>query len=226
MTLRVEYLDLGTIEYGEGWARQRELFDGLVAKKTAGGGDPAKAGYLIVCEHPPVYTIGKSGRDGNLLVGEDTLRGRGAQLFHIDRGGDITFHGPGQVVAYPILDLERLGLGLRGYIEAMEQAVIDAMAELGIVAGRIAGKTGVWLSDSRGERKICAIGVRSSRYITMHGLALNVATDLGWFELINPCGFVGGQVTSVDAERGQDTDIELVKRLLVTKLEKNMNFKI
>jgi lipoyl(octanoyl) transferase len=222
----VEYLDLGTVEYGEGWARQRELFEGLVAEKAAGDGDPVKAGYLIVCEHPPVYTIGKSGRDGNLLVSEEFLREKGAGLFRIDRGGDITFHGPGQVVVYPILDLERLGLGLRGYIEAMEQAVIDALAELSIAAGRIKGKTGVWVKDARGERKICAIGVRSSRYITMHGLALNVATDLGWFELINPCGFAGGRVTSVDAERGQTTDIELVKRLLVAELTKNMNFKI
>jgi lipoyl(octanoyl) transferase len=226
MIPRVEYLDLGVVDYGEGWRRQRELFDGMVAEKVAGTGDPSKAGYLIVCEHTPVYTIGKSGHDGNLLVSEDFLRSRGAELYHIDRGGDITFHGPGQVVVYPILDLERLGLGLRGYIEAMEQAVIDTLAELNIVAGRIPGKTGVWLSDGRGERKICAIGVRSSRYITMHGLALNVATDLKWFELINPCGFVGGQVTSVDAERGEAIDIELVKRLLATKLEKNMNFKI
>jgi lipoyl(octanoyl) transferase len=226
MTPQVEYLDLGTIEYGECWERQRELFDGLVAQKVAGTGDPSKAGYLIVCEHPPVYTIGKSGRDGNLLVSEAFLRERGAALFHIDRGGDITFHGPGQMVVYPILDLERLGMGLRNYIEAMEQAVMDALEELDITGTRIAGKTGVWLSDCCGERKICAIGVRSSRYITMHGLALNVSTDLGWFGLINPCGFTGGKVTSVDAERGRKTDMESVKRLLIAGLEKNMNFKI
>jgi lipoyl(octanoyl) transferase len=226
MTPQVELLELGTIDYAECWTLQRRLFEGLIAQKVADTSDPTRAGHLIVCEHPPVYTIGKSGREGNLLVSEEFLRSKGAELFHIDRGGDITYHGPGQVVVYPILDLERLGLGLRQYIEAMEQAVIDVLGEIGIAAGRVVGKTGVWLSDSRGERKICAIGVRSSRYITMHGLALNVATDLRWFDYINPCGFVGGAVTSTDAELGHPTDIDLIKRLLVAKLEKNMNFKI
>jgi lipoyl(octanoyl) transferase len=250
----VELLDWGVVPYGEALARQRKLFDELVAAKegnaadagapgggkaeskvvTSGGG---KAGWLIFCEHPHVYTIGKSGQAENLLVGEDFLRSRGAELFRTERGGDITYHGPGQLVGYPILDLERVGLGLREYIEAVEQSVIEAVAEFGIEAGRVAGKTGVWVTGSgsrrlsaegqggergaetisatggahnradgrfsrkpEGARKICAIGVRASRGVVMHGFALNVTTDLEWFGLINPCGMAGAGVTSVEKE--------------------------
>lgn len=221
-----EYLDPGTIEYGECWKRQQELFDGLVAEKNAGSGDPLKAGYVILCEHPHVYTLGKSGHTENLLVSEDFLRKKGAALYRIDRGGDITYHGPGQIVGYPILDLEKIGLGLREYIEAMEQAVIETVAQFGITAGRSEGKTGVWIADARGERKICAIGVRSSRFITMHGFALNVATDLAWFGYINPCGFVDGGVTSIEAERGGKVSMDAVKAILRDRISKNMNINI
>ncbi len=226
MTPSVELLDLGTIDYRECWERQQKLFDGLVAEKTGGPGDPSKAGYLILCEHPHVYTLGKSGHEENLLVGEDFLRSVGAEFYRIDRGGDITYHGPGQIVGYPILDLEKTGMGLRDYIAAVEQSVIETVAEFSIAAGRSEGKTGVWIRDARGERKICAIGVRSSRFVTMHGFALNVATDLKYFDYINPCGFAGGGVTSVNAEIGRKADIELVKQLLCAKIEKNMNINI
>lgn len=170
--------------------------------------DPA-AGTILLVEHPPVYTLGKSGRAENLLVDRDSLAALGAGFFHIDRGGDITFHGPGQLVCYPILDLERLGLGLRDYIGALEEAVIRTVAEYGIEAGRVVGASGVWLGEGaipggRGPvRKICAIGVRASRYITMHGLALNVATDLAWFARINPCGFADRGATSIERETGR-----------------------
>lgn len=186
--------------------------------------DDPTAGTILLVEHPPVYTLGKSGRAENLLVGRETLAAMGAGFFHIDRGGDITFHGPGQLVCYPILDLERLGLGLRDYIDALEEAVIRTVATYGIEAGRMAGASGVWLGEgvtSRGRgavRKICAIGVRASRYITMHGLALNVATDLAWFARINPCGFADRGATSIERETGQTVDQAVVGRTLLGHL--------
>ena len=236
MTPSVELLDLGTIDYKECWERQQELFDRLVAEKTGGttgdpakarsfpsrGGVPDRAGWLILCEHPHVYTLGKSGHEENLLVGEEFLHSVGASFYRIDRGGDITYHGPGQIVGYPILDLEKTGMGLRGYIEAVEQAVIETVAEFGIEAARSEGKTGVWIKDARGERKICAIGVRSSRFITMHGFALNAATDLKWFDHINPCGFTGGGVTSIEAETGRSVAMEDVKEVLCGRLASNL----
>lgn len=221
-----EFLDLGTIDYGECWELQRRLFGELAAEKAEGTGHPEKAGWLILCEHPHVYTLGKSGHDANLLVDEEFLRSRGASFYRIDRGGDITYHGPGQIVGYPILDLEKTGMGLREYIEAMEQAVIETVAEFGIEAGRSEGKTGVWVRDERGERKICAIGVRSSRFITMHGFALNAATELGWFDYINPCGMVGGGVTSIEAETGRKADMEQIKAILRGRLSENMKVNI
>ena len=176
----------------------------------------AEAGTVLLVEHPPVYTLGKSGHAENLLVSREALEAAGAQFFHIDRGGDITFHGPGQLVVYPILDLERLGIGLRDYIDALEEAVIRTVAEYGIAAGRIAGASGVWIDPAgRRPRKICAIGVRSSRYVTMHGLALNVSTDLGWFSRINPCGFTDRGVASIASETGREVPMDDVKKQVV-----------
>ncbi len=226
MTPSVEFLDLGTIAYKECWERQQEMFNRLLAEKAEGRGDPGKAGYLILCEHPHVYTLGKSGCEENLLVSEESLMSAGASFYRIDRGGDITYHGPGQIVGYPILDLEKTGMGLRDYIAAVEQSVIETVAEFGIAAGRKEGATGVWINDARSERKICAIGVRSSRFITMHGFALNVATDLKYFSHINPCGFAGGGVASIEAETGRKVPMEEVKRLLCRKLMLNMNINI
>ena len=206
--------DLGQMDYKACWDLQQTLFDALTAGKTNRTAAPEsatpsseEAGTILLVEHPPVYTLGKSGHAENLLVGREALEAMGAQFFHIDRGGDITFHGPGQLVCYPILDLERLGIGLRAYIDALEESVIRTVAEYGIRAERIAGASGVWVgagiaqegdhrtADGGGKctpagapRKICAIGVRSSRYITMHGFALNVTTDLEWFSRINAYG--------------------------------------
>ncbi|MBQ4278896.1 MAG: lipoyl(octanoyl) transferase LipB [Rikenellaceae bacterium] len=167
---------------------------------------------LILCEHPAVYTLGKSGHEGNLLVDETFLRKINASYYRTDRGGDITFHGPGQLVGYPILDLERLGLGLREYVDLLEEAVIATAADYGIGAGRLAGATGVWVGAGGARpRKLCAIGVRSSRYVTMHGFALNVTTDLGYFGYINPCGFTDKGVTSLAAELGRAVMMDEVK---------------
>ena len=190
-----------------------------VEPSGATGEGSASAGTILLVEHPPVYTLGKSGHAENLLIGREALEAMGAQFFHIDRGGDITFHGPGQLVCYPILDLERIGIGLREYIEALEEAVIRTVAEYGIAAGRIAGASGVWIDPGKARpRKICAIGVRSSRYVTMHGFALNVTTDLEWFSRINPCGFTDRGVTSIAAETGSQPSIQEVKQLVIREL--------
>ena len=226
--------DLGRMDYKACWDLQQELFDARVARKRAGSipvpgtdGDPDDAGTVLLVEHPPVYTLGKSGHAENLLVNQEALEAMGAQFFHIDRGGDITFHGPGQLVCYPILDLERLGIGLREYIEALEEAVIRTVAEYGIAAGRIAGASGVWIDPGKARpRKICAIGVRSSRYVTMHGFALNVTTDLGWFTRINPCGFTDRGVTSIERETGRKAPMGEVKSLVVKFLSEILNVRI
>ena len=225
--------DLGQMDYKACWDLQQTLFDALTAGKTNRTAAPEtatpsseEAGVLLV-EHPPVYTLGKSGHAENLLVGREALEAMGAQFFHIDRGGDITFHGPGQLVCYPILDLERIGIGLREYIEALEEAVIRTVAEYGIAAGRIAGASGVWIDPGKARpRKICAIGVRSSRYITMHGFALNVTTDLEWFSRINPCGFTDRGATSIERESGAKVPMDDVKRLVVKFLSEILNVRI
>ena len=212
------------MDYKACWEYQQRLFDTLLQAK----GTPAEgAGYLLLVEHPAVYTLGKSGHAENLLVGEEYLRSIGAEFYHIDRGGDITFHGPGQIVGYPILDLERIGLSLRDYIDALEGAVIRTVARYGIRAGRIAGASGVWIAEKgAAPRKICAIGVRSSRYITMHGFALNVTTDLGWFTRINPCGFTDRGVTSIERETGRKAAMGEVKELVVKFLSEILNVRI
>lgn len=220
-------MDLGVMEYDKCRHLQQSLFDELLAAK-ASATEEMPPQRLILVEHPPVYTLGKSGREANLLVNTDYLESLGATFHQTDRGGDITFHGPGQIVGYPILDLEREGIGLRAYIEAIEQTVIDTLADYGIAAERSEGAAGVWLAPHRGRplRKICAIGVRSSRYVTMHGFALNVNTNLDWFELINPCGFTDRGVTSIAKELGREVDIEEVKSRLVAHFAENINVKI
>lgn len=202
-----------------------------VEPSGATGEGSASAGTILLVEHPPVYTLGKSGHAENLLIGREALEAMGAQFFHIDRGGDITFHGPGQLVCYPILDLECLGIGLRDYIGALEEAVIRTVAVYGITAGRMAGASGVWIgvgnrTSARVPRKICAIGVRSSRYITMHGFALNVTTDLEWFTRINPCGFTDRGVTSIERETGRKAAMGEVKELVVKFLSEILNVRI
>ena len=234
------YKDLGRMDYKQCWDLQRSLFDALLESKAksrvglvSDGGEvrvdgDAAVGTVLIVEHPAVYTLGKNGKESNLLLGEEYLRSIGADFYRIDRGGDVTFHGEGQIVGYPILDIERLGIGLRDYIDALEQSIIDTVAHYGIEAGRVAGASGVWLgsAEERNLRKICAIGVRASRFITMHGFALNVTTDLRYFSHINPCGFTDRGVTSMERELGSAPDMEEVKKLVINNLSKNLNVKI
>ena len=231
----VLYKDLGRMGYLECWEKQRTMFDGMLQRKRTGQvcddvANPEQvgtAGVVYLVEHNPVYTLGKSGKSENMLVSEPYLRSIGAEFYHIDRGGDVTYHGPGQVVGYPILDLEQLGIGLREYIDSLEEAIIGVCREWGIEAGRIAGASGVWLDgDSPRARKICAIGVRASRYVTMHGFAMNVNTDLKYFNHINPCGFVDKGVTSLEKELGHQVDIELVKAQIVKHLAEKLKIEI
>ena len=226
----VKYIDLGRMAYAECWDLQRSLFDRQLSVK-AGSVDedltPEMAGWLLLVEHNPVYTLGKSGKLENMLVSEEYLRSIGAEFYRIERGGDVTFHGPGQIVGYPILDLEKLGIGLRQYIDSLEQAIIEVCAEWGVEAGRIEGASGVWIdSETPRARKICAIGVRSSRYVTMHGFAMNVATDLRYFSHINPCGFVDKGVTSLSREVGREVALDEVKEQIVKHLAEKLNVKI
>lgn len=223
--MKVGYKDLGTMPYNECWQLQQSLFESRLEQRRRGL-EAEDCGTILTVEHTPVYTLGKSGKQSNMLIPQSFLESLGAEFFHIDRGGDITFHGPGQIVCYPILDIEQLGIGLRRYIEILEEAVIATVAHYGINAERLAGATGVWICDREGEgepknwRKICAIGVRASHFVTMHGLALNVSTDLKWFTMINPCGFVDKGVTSISKEVGHIVDFEEVKQLLVANLTK------
>lgn len=209
----IEVLDKGVIDYGSAWEEQQQHFNALLAKaETAASGAVSEPkGVLMLCEHPHVYTLGKSGHANNLLVSETFLKSIGASYYRIDRGGDITYHGYGQLVGYPILNLSSIGahgLGLKEYIHLLEEAVIATIAEWGIEGRRVEHATGVWLEPvydidgrvAKQERKICAIGVKASRFVTMHGFALNVTTDLKYFNYINPCGFTDKGVTSMVAE--------------------------
>jgi lipoyl(octanoyl) transferase len=215
--MELEYTDWQLISYADAWQKQTELFNEIVRAKLAG---ERYTNNVITCEHPHVYTLGRSGKEQNMLLGEKQLQKIGATLYHIDRGGDITYHGPGQIVCYPILNLEDYSLGLKEYVHLLEEAIINVCAHYGIKAGRLAGATGVWLDgETIRARKICAIGVRSSHYVTMHGLAFNVNTDLNYFHFINPCGFVDKGVTSIEKELNQKIDVEQTKSLLHYEIE-------
>jgi lipoyl(octanoyl) transferase len=226
LSYRVEYKDIGLKDYKETWDFQASLFNKLVDnKKIVSGSGMHQAqnipGTLIFVEHPHVYTLGKSGSENNLLLDSIQLRKKDASFYHIDRGGDITYHGPGQIVGYPIFDLEVIGLSLKGYIHNLEEAIIRTVAAYGISASRLEGGTGVWLDpEIRGKaRKICAIGVRASRYVTMHGFAFNVNTDLSYFNSINPCGFTDKGVTSMENELGSKQDFGSVKEKVKQNLQ-------
>lgn len=211
--------DRGIIEYGAALQAQKLAFDGLQAKRDCGG-------TLMLCEHPNVYTLGAHGKSANMLIDDRMLEKIGATFHKTDRGGDITFHGYGQMVAYPIFDLSRLGIGLRDYIYGLEEAVIATIALWDIKGGRSEGATGVWCDTKGALSKICAIGVKASHFVTMHGLALNVNTDLDYFTYINPCGFTDRGVTSIEALTGGRVDMETVKRRFVKEMERIFDIEI
>ena len=210
-------MDWGLTEYNEAWTKQEELFNSSIDKKKDG---LETGNYLIFCEHPHVYTLGKSGDEHNMLLDYIQLQARDAVFVRTNRGGDITYHGPGQVVGYPIFDLANFNLGLKQYIYQIEEAIIHTLALYDIPSSRLEGATGVWLDVGLPTcRKICAIGVRSSRYVTMHGFALNVNTNLNYFSYINPCGFVDKGVTSMEKELDAPVDMEELKVNLRRSIE-------
>lgn len=217
----LKIIDEGIKDYGEMLAKQREIFSDMVEKKKLGL--PIGEEFLFLVEHNPVVTLGKHAKENNVLFSEEMLHERGVEVFHIERGGDVTYHGPGQLVAYPIIDLERHHLGVKDYVNLLEETVIRTIAEFGVKGERVPGASGVWIDvGTPFERKICALGVKCSRFITMHGLALNVNTDLSGFNLINPCGFTDKGVTSLARELGHPADIEAVKEVLANIFLKNL----
>ncbi|MCM1042139.1 MAG: lipoyl(octanoyl) transferase LipB [Bacteroides sp.] len=200
--------NLGLRSYREVWDLQEKTLEEVKQAKLQG-----KTGMnrLFFVEHPPVFTVGRSGKDSNMLASAALLQSKNAEFIHIDRGGDVTFHGPGQLVGYPIFNLEEFPLGVKAYVDKIEEVVIRSMAQYGIVCERLQGATGVWIeAHTPRARKICAIGVKCSRYVTMHGFALNVNTDLSYFNLINPCGFTDKGVTSMQKELGEVQDFAAV----------------
>ena len=209
--------DLGLINYKKAWDHQIQLFEALLLNKSSEISN--KEQYIIFCEHPHVFTNGKSGNHSNLLINKELLEQKEIEYYDIDRGGDITYHGPGQQVVYPILDLDEFGINTREYVYRLEEAVIKTLESFSIKAARLHGAAGIWIDveDKSKCRKICAIGVKSSRRVTMHGLALNINADLKYFSYMNPCGFIDKGVTSMQQELGQMVDTNLVK----SKLKEN-----
>ncbi len=213
--------DLGLIDYNEAWALQKALFNAAIQNKL-NQTLPAVAHHLLVCQHPHVYTFGKSADNKNLLLTQQQLKDKTIALYHIERGGDITYHGPGQLVVYPIFDLETLKIGVKEFVYKVEECIILTLKTFGIESQRIAGRIGIWIGKgTNNERKIAAIGIKCSRYITMHGLALNVETDLNYFNFIIPCGIADKAVTSIENEihRSEiiiDVKNELIKQFSIT----------
>jgi lipoyl(octanoyl) transferase len=229
----VIYRDLGLIEYAKAWEYQQKLHAEILSTRHSNSNLPvcehtACYYYLLLCEHPHVFTIGKSGKSKNLLVNQEFLKSREASFFKTDRGGDITYHGPGQIVGYPLFDLDYFGVGVKKYIFNLEEAVIRTLAEFSIKGERLQGAAGVWLdvADPSGIRKICAIGVRVSRGVTMHGFALNVNTDLEYYRYINPCGYTDKDVTSFQNELRRKVQMNVVKKRLIANLANVFQFVI
>ena len=219
MNKKIQLQDLGNLDYKETWDYQEELFKGIVDIKIQNRKDETNLStpnYFLFVEHSHVYTLGKSGDISNLLLSEKQLESKGATFYKINRGGDITYHGPGQIVGYPILDLENFFTDIHKYLRFLEEVIILTLADYNIIGTRSEGETGVWLGvGTPFARKICAMGVRASRWVTMHGFALNVNADLGYFDNIIPCGIKGKAVTSLHAELGKEINEEEVKEKIL-----------
>lgn len=224
MSKTVFFKDLLNIVYKDAWDIQEELFKQIVDiklenRKIEKSEQKQTPNHLLFCEHPNVYTLGKNGDAQNLLVTETFLKQMGVDYHKINRGGDITYHGPGQIVGYPILDLDNFYQDIHRYMRDLEEVIIKTIAEFGIVGGRLKGATGVWIDieNQKKQRKICAMGVKASRWVTMHGFALNVNTELNYFKNINPCGFVDKSVTSMEQELGYKVDFKQVQDIAKQK---------
>ena len=233
MKQHVIYQDLGRVDYKQCWDLQEQILDETVRQKVenrtlAEEDKHAPRHFFLFCEHPHVFTLGKSGEAHHLLANESVLKAREATFYKINRGGDITYHGPGQLVGYPIFDLDHFFNDIHKYLRFLEEAVILTCADYGIKAGRIAGLTGVWLDEENPikARKICAFGVRCSRWVTMHGFAFNVNSDLSYFNMIVPCGITDKGVTSLQQELGREVDLEEVKMKVLLHMQSLFNFGI
>ncbi len=222
MKQEIYFKDLGLRSYKEVWDLQEVLLKQNVERKANEADRITTVNHLLFVEHPPVYTLGKSGKEEHVLINEETLKQKGIEYFHINRGGDITFHGPQQLVGYPILDLDKFKTDLGWYLRSLEQVMIDTMSEYGVRGDRSKGETGVWIDVGvKGkERKICAMGIKCSRWITMHGFAFNVNTDLSYFDFIIPCGIQNKQVTSLQKELGRAVDMNEFKEKVKRNFEK------
>lgn len=219
---KVQYLNRGILDYKEAWDFQESLFNRVTTRKTSNRDLPAEhqvtpENFLVLCSHPHVYTLGKSGEENHLLVNGDQLAQLHAAFYKINRGGDITYHGPGQIVGYPILDLDQFFTDIHKYLRFLEEIIIRTLSDFGIAAGRYEGYTGVWIDADipAKARKICAMGVRTSRWVTMHGWALNVNTDLSYFGNIVPCGINDKAVTSMEKELGRHIDENAVTERII-----------
>ena len=215
----VKFIDLELVSFQAAWDFQTQLFNSTLGIKTANRTlaveeQTPTENFLIFCQHPHVYTLGKSGKESNLLVKPENLAELGASYYHINRGGDITYHGPGQLVGYPVLDLENFFTDIHRYMRLLEESIIRTLKVFGIESGRIPDLTGVWVDHQRKARKICALGVKTSRWVTLHGFALNINTDLSYFDHIVPCGISDKAVTSLEKEVGHAVEIDLVKEIL------------
>lgn len=232
MNKKVKLVNKGLIDYKKCWDFQASIFDEIIQSKIAIRKGEIKKRYtdnfLIFCEHPHVYTLGKTGEKNNLLLDEATLQSKGASYYHINRGGDVTYHGPGQLVGYPILDLDNFFTDINKYLRFLEEAVILTLKDYGVKSGRVEGATGVWIDGDNPliARKICAIGVKLSRWVTMHGFAFNVNTNLDYFNNIVPCGITNRSVTSLQKELGKSQDISEVQRKVVFHLKSLFGFEL
>ncbi|MET4138849.1 lipoyl(octanoyl) transferase LipB [Pedobacter sp. UYP1] len=224
MNKKVKFVDWGLLDYQEAWDNQEVIFKDTIAVKTNNRIEETTVetpNFLVFCEHPHVYTLGKSGHAEYLLLDEEGLKAKNATYYKTNRGGDITYHGPGQIVGYPILDLDNFFTDIHLYLRTLEEAVILTLADYGITAGRYPGFTGVWLdADNEKARKICALGVRCSRWVTMHGFAFNVNADLDYFKNIIPCGIDDKDVTSMQRELGHELNLAEVKSVLKMHIAK------